>query len=298
MLKSVSEKFRGVARRDEPVRAALAARLRPVPDARPMHADDAGDFGCASEGGEYRGSGLHGPYVAHIATEGKRAVAILSTDARRDTRYAQSMLKDWFTEALKHSGLSQAEMARRLTTQLKRAIDRAAVNKMKSGDRAISGDELIAIEEITGYPAPLENSDGIVKVPLLDSLVSAGNLSPREAARPEDVKRYLAASDLPPGDWLALTVEGDSMDRVSPPGSTIFVNRADTRLTDGGFYVVTLESDDGTTYKRYRQHPDLFAPYSTNLDHTPILLDVPYRVVGRVYRTMLDVGPAAGRRAK
>lgn len=208
------------------------------------------------------------------------------------------MLSEWVKDAIKHSGLSQAELARRLTEQLKRAIDRAAVNKMTKGTRAVAGDEMIAIEEITGYPAPLENADGLVKVPMLDSLVSASNLSPREAVRVEDVKRYIAASDLPPGDWIALTVEGDSMDRVSPPGSIIFVNRADTHLSEGGLYVVALDSDDGTTYKRYRQHPDLFAPYSTNLDHTPILLDVPYRVVGRVYRTMLDVGPAAGRRAK
>lgn len=298
MLKSVSQQLGCMARRDEAVRSALASRLRPVPHASAVDADDGGDFGCAPEGGEYRGSGLHGLDVAHIATDWKGVVAKISTDARRDTRYAHFMLSEWVKDAIKHSGLSQAELARRLTEQLKRAIDRAAVNKMTKGTRAVAGDEMIAIEEITGYPVPLENADGLVKVPMLDSLVSASNLSAREAVRVEDVKRYVAASDLPPGEWIALTVEGDSMDRVSPNGSIIFVNRADTTLTDGGLYVVALESDDGTTYKRYRQHPDLFVPYSTNLDHTPILLDVPYRVVGRVYRTMLDVGPAAGRRAK
>jgi SOS-response transcriptional repressor LexA len=225
-------------------------------------------------------------------------VANLTTDARRDLRYAKSMLDAWIKDALAHSRLSQAELARRLTEHLHRAIDRAAVNKMTLGKRAVAGDEMIAIEEITGFPAPLENADGLVKVPMLDSLVSAGNLSPREAVRANEVERYVAASDLPPGDWIALAVDGDSMDLVSPPGSIIFVNRADTRLIEGGFYVVASDGDHGTTYKRYRSRPEHFAPYSTNRDHGPVLMDDAFRVVGRVYRTMLDIGPSAGRRGK
>lgn len=208
------------------------------------------------------------------------------------------MLQEWARDALKHSGLSQAELARRLTAHLHRAIDRAAVNKMTLGKRAIAGDEMIAIEEITGFPAPLENADGLLKVPMLDSLVSAGNLSPREPVKPEDVERYVAASGLPPGDWIALSVEGDSMDLVSPSGSVIFINRADTRLVEGGFYVVAIEGDHGTTYKRYRASPEHFAPYSTNRDHGPVIIDDEFRVIGRVYRTMLDIGPHAARRGK
>lgn len=169
---------------------------------------------------------------------------------------------------------------------------------MTLGKRAIAGDEMLAIEEITGFPAPLENADGLLKVPMLDSLVSAGNLSPRDPIRPEDVDRFVAASGLPPGDWIALAVEGDSMDLVSPPGSVIFVNRADTRLVEGGFYVVSVDGDHGTTFKRYRASPEHFAPYSSNRDHVPVILDGPFRVVGRVYRTMLDIGPNGGRRAK
>ena len=263
-----------------------------------MDPDDLGDFGWPSEGSDYRSSGFHTKRVAHIATSPQEGVAKIITDVCRDTRYGHCMLSDWVADALKHSGMGQAELSRRLTAKLRRAIDRAAVNKMLTGKRAVSGDELLAIEEATGYPAPMENADGLTKVPLLDSLVSAGNLSPREAVRPEDVERYVVASDLVPGDWLALTVEGDSMDLISPAGSVIFVNRADTRLVEGGFYVVSLESDAGTTYKRFREHPDYFSPYSTNRDHGPILLDVPYRVVGRVYRTMLDIGPAAKARRK
>lgn len=279
--------------RNEPVCSALAARAHPVRDARPVDTGDLGDFGWPSEGSDYRSSGFHIERVARIATSPQDPVANLITDARRDRRYGHPMLNEWVADALKHSGMGQAELSRRLTEKLRRAIDRAAVNKMVSGKRAVSGDEMLAIEEATGFPAPMENADGLTKVPLLDTLVSAGNLSPREAVRPEDVERYVVASDLPPGNWFALTVEGDSMDLVSPAGSVIFVNRADTRLVEGGFYVVSLESEAGTTYKRFREYPDYFSPYSTNRDHGPVLLDVPYRVIGRVYRTLLDIGPAA-----
>lgn len=284
--------------RDEAARAALRARAHPVRDARPVDADNLGDFGWPSEGSDYRCSRFHAAVVAHIATTAQVGVANLTADARRDLRYAEPMLQEWVTDALKHSKLSQAELARRLTAHLHRAIDRAAVNKMTLGKRAVAGDEMIAIEEITGFPAPLENADGLVKVPVLDSLVSAGNLAPREAVKADEIERYVAASDLPPGDWIALSVEGDSMDLVSPPGSIIFVNRADTRLVDGGFYVVVADDDHGTTFKRYRSKPEHFAPYSANRDHVPVLMDGPFRVVGRVYRTMLDIGPSTGRRAK
>jgi len=284
--------------RHETARAALGAGAHPVGDAGPMDADDLRDLGGAPEGPDYRGSRFHAGYVAHIATGRQGGVANLITDDCRDTRYAERMLQEWVKDALKHSELSQAELARRLTAHLHRAIDRAAVNKMTLGKRAIAGDEMIAIEEITGFPAPLENADGLIKVPMLDSLVSAGNLSPREPVKPEDVERFVAASGLPPGDWIALSVEGDSMDLVSPPGSVIFINRADTRLIEGGFYVVAIEGDHGTTYKRYRASPEHFAPYSTNRDHGPVIIDDEFRVVGRVYRTMLDIGPHAVRRGK
>jgi hypothetical protein len=67
-------------------------------------------------------------------------------------------LERWFAEALRHSGISQAEMARRLTKKLGRQITKSAVGRMLKGPpptgRSISGDELLAIEQITNYPAP------------------------------------------------------------------------------------------------------------------------------------------------
>lgn len=81
--------------------------------------------------------------------------------ARYDAEMSNEIMSDWLKSALDFSGMGQAELARELTRVLKRSIDRAAVNKMlvsrpKRGQksRRISGAELVAISQITGYPAP------------------------------------------------------------------------------------------------------------------------------------------------
>lgn len=66
------------------------------------------------------------------------------------------MLSEWLQKSLKQSGMSQAELARLLTTELGRSIDRAAVNKMVNGARKISADELVAATKILKAPTPLE----------------------------------------------------------------------------------------------------------------------------------------------
>jgi phage repressor protein C with HTH and peptisase S24 domain len=64
------------------------------------------------------------------------------------------MLKEWILKAISHSGISQAALARGLTDALGRTIDRAAVNKMTKGTRAIAADELLVIARITGVQQP------------------------------------------------------------------------------------------------------------------------------------------------
>lgn len=70
---------------------------------------------------------------------------------------------NWVRAALEHSGMKQADLARRLSER-GRPIDRAAVNKMvmlkataKTKPRLVTADEMIAISEITGYPVPASN---------------------------------------------------------------------------------------------------------------------------------------------
>ena len=129
----------------------------------------------------------------------------------------------------------------------------------------------------------------IVRVPLV-SWVSAGKMVSVDDV-PETVERYLTCGDLRPGDWMALEVHGNSMDRVAPDGSIIMVNRADRQLVDSGFYVVALPSGE-STFKRWRRSGvkhGLLQPYSTDPDHVTIFPVEGMKVVGRVRRVRRDL---------
>lgn len=129
-------------------------------------------------------------------------------------------------------------------------------------------------------PAP-----GIVTVPLL-TWISAGAMMREDVS--DEALGDLLVSDLPPGDWIALKVVGDSMDRISPPESTIFVDRKDKELVPNALYVIADE-EGNATYKRFRPGPPRrFEPVSVNTAHEPIIPDRDPVIVGRVKRSVLD----------
>lgn len=99
----------------------------------------------------------------------------------------------------------------------------------------------------------------------------------------------LVVGNLPPGQYFATPVKGDSMDRVAPEGASIIVNSADRSPRDGHFYLFSLRGE--TTFKRYRSKPvRRLEPASTNPAHEPIFLaDKGWTVVGRVVRSILDL---------
>lgn len=147
--------------------------------------------------------------------------------------------------------------------------------------------EAVEILHFSGHGAP---DDNISKIPLLDK-VAAGKLkSPTSQIPVEDVP-LLAFADLGRGEFFALTVEGDSMDRISPEGSVIVVNQADRTLVTGKPYVISRRGE--ATFKIWRADPPRFAPYSTNPLHEPAFVkskaDADKMVVGRVKRTVLDL---------
>lgn len=128
---------------------------------------------------------------------------------------------------------------------------------------------------------------GLVKVPVI-SLVSAGNLRDQPGVTASDIERWITVADLPAGDWIALGVDGDSMNRVAPDGSTILVNRADDKLLDGKFYVFSL-GGGAATFKRYKRNPEMIQPYSTNPDHLPFPISDDLYVFGRARRVITDL---------
>lgn len=132
-----------------------------------------------------------------------------------------------------------------------------------------------------------EEPQGEVEIPVI-SMVNAGALREEQGVMHHDIESWIKVSDLPKGDWIGLAVEGDSMDRIAPDGSTIFVNRADTRLVDGRFYVFSLGCGSAT-FKRWRRDPDRLQPYSTNPDHISTPVGDGLFVFGRARRVIIDI---------
>jgi SOS-response transcriptional repressor LexA len=130
----------------------------------------------------------------------------------------------------------------------------------------------------------------VARIPLLDT-VTAGKLRAPSSQIPVEDVPLLAFADLGRGEFFALTVQGDSMDRISPDGSVIVVNQADRTLVSGKAYVISQRGE--ATFKLWRPDPPRFSPHSTNPVHEPIFVksksDAEKMVVGRVKRSVLDL---------
>lgn len=133
---------------------------------------------------------------------------------------------------------------------------------------------------------------GLVRVPLLDS-VAAGKLTDPMSQLSADEVPKIPFSGLGAGEFFALKVEGDSMDRISPAGSVIVVNRSDRTLISNKAYVFWHRAE-GTTFKLWQPSPPHLAPFSTNPSNKPIFVQDKgrkrdFEVIGRVKRTVLDL---------
>lgn len=127
-------------------------------------------------------------------------------------------------------------------------------------------------------------------VPVL-SWVSAGKLQdPGDlAALQRQAVDEITVYDLGAGEWFALEVKGDSMDRISPEGSRIIVNANDRTPRAGRNYVFSNRGE--TTYKRFETGPDRLEPFSTNPNNKILFpaRDRDLLCLGHVKRTYLDL---------
>lgn len=260
-----------------------------------MHANNSGYSSRAAELSDDALRRLHIGRVAICATMSRQPVAKRETDRRSAGRYSCDMaggnIHEWVGEALAFRGLSQSELARQLTDILRRSIDKAAVNKMISGKRDVSVDEMVAISDCTGFPMLL-GEQKVSRIPIV-SWVSAGRLADANTQIPDRDCPRITISDLGPGEFFALKVISDSMDRISPEGSIIVVNRQERDLVAGKPYVFSLRGE--TTYKLW-DRDELSAqaflmPHSSNGRHFPTPADgnVDLELVGRVRRTVLNL---------
>ena len=205
-------------------------------------------------------------------------------------------MAQWVKAAIAYANTSQADLARQMTARTGTEFDRSMVNKMALGRRILSAEELLQIEEITGFPAPAalrQNAPSgaeLTMVPLVDTLPPdrlAAPMSPIE----DDVLRQIQFAGLGRGNFIALTVKGDAMDRCSPEGSIILIDRADRQLISGKPYVFSVRGE--TTFRLFRSPPPRLQPHSWSAVHEPRFLkgieEAENYVIGRVKRTVLDL---------
>lgn len=126
-----------------------------------------------------------------------------------------------------------------------------------------------------------------VDIPLI-SWVSAGALTEQAGITYLSDFPTVQALDLPDGEWIALRVEGNSMNKISPPESLIYVNLRDRRLAHNACYIVADETG-AATYKRYRQNElPPFQPASYD-DVPPPVFQGAVTVIGRVRRSVIEM---------
>lgn len=140
--------------------------------------------------------------------------------------------------------------------------------------------------------APSASASGVARetirrMPIISS-VAAGRLAdPSTQIRGEH--QTIEISGLPPGDYFATRVRGTSMNRVSPPGSLIIVNRADRELIRGRRYIFARRGE--TTYKRFETEPLRLEPETFDPEGNPIIFpksEEEWEVIGRVRMTVVD----------
>lgn len=217
----------------------------------------------------------------------------------------------WMREAMARANINQPEMAERLTAELGRSFEKAAVNKMvivdpKPGQkvRNIKGDEMLAIAKITGFPLPpsfLEAprtapgseltpkpSTGLVRAVKAGTVAAGLFREHYQFDQSEKIVRMETPDpEFPNARLVFWDAEGDSMNALKPipllPGMEVVCvdyDDLDGRMPPRtGMIVVIQRSRDGGhliewSVKQIELYQDRieFHPRSTNPIHKPIIV--------------------------
>jgi SOS-response transcriptional repressor LexA len=93
----------------------------------------------------------------------------------------------------------------------------------------------------------------------------------------------------PKGDYFVLRVEDGSMDRVSPTGALIVVDRLDRQMVEGRHYVGVWEGE--VLYRQWWAKPYRAEPNSTNATFKTCFItkSAPWKIIGRVRLSVLNI---------
>lgn len=174
-------------------------------------------------------------------------------------RYDLRMLSEWLREALEATGKSQSDLARVLTAQLGRSIDRAAVNKMVKGSRDIAGDELLEIARYLEKPVP----GGTKRRIQLSGYVGAAQTVYQFD---EGGAGWADAPPESPASTEAVEVVGDSMLPLYREGAILYYSRQLSPESQLGELCVVRLEDDRVMVKTIRRgsEPGLYTLASLN----------------------------------
>lgn len=185
------------------------------------------------------------------------------------------MVESRLREARRRVGLSQDELG------AKAGVHFTTIAKIERGERRLSGVTLHRIATaLSVSPMELlnERPDSIpVRMAPIVGVIAAGNW--REAVSEAEDFVPTPAGGV---NAFGLRPDGDSMNKVVPPGGIIIVDPDQKDLQDGRLYAM-MNGDGETTFKRFCADPPRLEPVSTNPAHQAIALGrEPITVIGRV----------------
>ncbi|WP_305283700.1 XRE family transcriptional regulator [Phenylobacterium sp.] len=230
-----------------------------------------------------------GAWFAHSELSANRFVRWQRDDNPGPVSHSANMIHDdhSFGANLKAARLRKGWSQERLAAEAE--TSKGYVSDLERGKRPIPpGRKLESLAAaLQLQPGDLLTAERRPLVAPIISWVAAGSLIDPETQIPAE-SETIEISGLPPGDYFATRVNGDSMDRFSPHGSLIIVNRAEREPIKGRRYIFSRRGE--TTYKRFDTEPLRLVPESTNPAHDPIFprTDEEWTIIGRVRITLFD----------
>jgi len=192
-------------------------------------------------------------------------------------------------------GLSEraASVRAGLSPETLRSIRRAAESD-DQGRSGISSRTLVGLAHVLGVTTNWlltgdDDPDAFVAPAATATLVGWGDLA--AYLHPLSPTPALAGIGGLGGDssLLEVRVPDSSMDRVSPKGAQIIIDRADRQLMNGRYYVGVFRGE--VIYRVWRTAPDRAEPFSTDPSHSTAFITkaAKWDIIGRVLRSILDL---------